>query len=168
MAIIAFNNIKPTISKTAKIFDGAHVIGDVTIDDDVGIWFNVTIRGDMAHITIGKRTNVQDHAVIHTSVDSPTVIGNDVTIGHQAIIHAATVEDGALIGMGSIILDGAVVHKNALVAAGTVVPPGKHVPENSLVMGNPMRVVKILDDATRDSIIQNKNHYVHLLKQYSQ
>ncbi len=168
MAIIAFNNIKPTISKTAKVFDGAHVIGDVTIDDDVGIWFNVTLRGDMAPITVGKRTNIQEHAVVHTSVGSPTVIGCDVTVGHQAIIHAATIEDGALIGMGSIILDGAVVHKNALVAAGTVVPPGKHVPENTLVMGNPMKIVKTLDDDARESIIHNKNHYVQLLKQYSQ
>ena len=167
MAIKAFKNNTPIIAKTAKIFDGAHVIGDVLIGEHVGIWFNATLRGDMEKITVGDRTNIQDHAVIHTSVGYPTMIGADVTIGHQAIIHAATVEDGALIGMGSIILDGAVVHKNALVAAGTVVPPGKHVPENTLVMGNPMKIIKTLDEKARLDIMRNKDHYVNLLKEYS-
>jgi len=157
----------PNISSSAKVFQGANVIGDVTIKDNVGIWYNCTLRGDMAPITILENTNIQDHTVIHTDIDNPTHIGKNVTVGHMAIIHAATIEDEALIGMGSIILDGAHIGKNALVAAGTVVPPGKKVPERTLVMGNPMKIVKELSDDAIKDILRNKDHYVKLLNDYS-
>lgn len=157
----------PKISSTAKVFQGANVIGDVTIKDNVGIWYNCTLRGDMAPITILENTNIQDHTVIHTDINNPTYIGKNVTVGHMAIIHAATIEDEALIGMGSIILDGAYIGKNALVAAGTVVPPGKKVPERTLVMGNPMKIVKELSDDAIKDILRNKDHYVKLLNDYS-
>ena len=103
----------PTISKTAKIFKNAIIAGDVTIGEFVSVWYNVTIRGDMAPVTILENTNIQDNCVIHTNLNLPTHIGKNVTVGHGAIIHAATVEDNCLIGMGSIILDGAVIGKNA-------------------------------------------------------
>jgi len=157
----------PTIEKSAKIFQGANVIGDVTLGKNVGIWYNVTLRGDMAPITIGDNTNIQDHTVVHTDLNMPTTIGKNVTVGHMAIIHAATVHDEALIGMGSIILDGAVIGKNALVAAGTVVPPGKTVPERTLVMGNPMRIVKELSDEAIQDILRNKDYYVKLIADYN-
>ena len=156
----------PTISKHAKVFSGAQVVGDVTIKDYVGVWYNAVLRGDMAPIVIGENTNVQDGAIVHTNIDMPTFIGKNVTIGHGAIIHAATVEDAALIGMGSIILDGALIGKNALVAAGCVVPPGKKVDPKTLVMGNPMKVVKTLSEDDIKAILKNKDYYVKLLNDY--
>ncbi|MFH5882641.1 gamma carbonic anhydrase family protein [Liberiplasma polymorphum] len=156
----------PTISPSAKVFSGAQIIGDVTLKDNVGVWYNAVLRADMAPIVIGENTNVQDGTIIHTDVDTPTIIGKDVTIGHGAIIHAATVSDGALIGMGSIILNNAHIGEHALVAAGTVVPPGKKVEPKTLVMGNPMKVIKTLSAEEIAQILANKNHYVKLLTEY--
>lgn len=163
-------NYKDTVmnlSKTTALFEGAKLSGSITTGEHVGIWFNAVLRGDMAPITIGDNTNIQDNAVVHTNTDMPTTIGNNVTVGHSAIVHAAHVEDDALIGMGSIILDGATVKKGAFVAAGTIVPPGKTVPENTLVMGNPMKIVKALSDEDRAAMRKNKDSYVTLKDQYT-
>ncbi|MFP4287328.1 MAG: gamma carbonic anhydrase family protein [Candidatus Izemoplasmataceae bacterium] len=165
--MISYLNKKPNVKASSKIFEGAKVIGDVTIGEYVGVWYNSVLRGDMAPITIGDYTNIQDGTIIHTDQSSPTVIGSHVTIGHQAIIHAATVHDHALIGMGAIILDKAVIGAYALVGAGTVVPPGKTVPEKTLVMGNPMKIIRTLKDEEISAIKANKDHYVKLLKDYS-
>ena len=164
--IQSFKNITPVIDHTSKVFPGAVVIGNVEIGKYVGVWYNSIIRGDMEAIKIGDYTNIQDGTVIHTNKGIPTMIGKYVTIGHQAIIHAATIEDGALIGMGSIILDGAVIHSEAMVAAGTVVPPGKVVESRTLVMGNPMKVVRKLTDMELESIKNNTEFYVNLLQHY--
>lgn len=165
--IESYNNMHPTIDKTAKIFANCSIIGNVTLGKHVGVWYNSVIRGDMAKVIIGDYTNIQDGTIIHTNVGMPTIIGNHVTVGHNAIIHAATVHDEALIGMGSIILDQAEVGKNALVAAGTVVPPGKVIPPKTLVMGNPMKVIRTLKDKEIEAILKNKDHYVRLLKEYT-
>ncbi len=156
----------PVIAKSAKIFAQAVVCGDVTIRENVNVWFNATVRGDMAPVTIGKNTNIQDNAVIHTNTGLPTIIGESVTVGHGAIIHAATVKDFALIGMGSIILDGAIVEKYAMVAAGCVVPPNKTVPEKMLAVGNPMRIVRSLTDEEIEYNLQNVEYYLRLMKEY--
>ncbi len=158
-------NYEPKIDKDA-VNIGGDIIGDVTIEKDVNIWFNATVRGDMAPVTIKEGTNIQDNAVVHTNTDLPTFIGKLVTIGHSAIIHACTVHDYALIGMGSIILDSAEVGEYALVAAGTVVPPGKKVPPRTLVMGNPMRIVRELTDIEIEANIQNSRYYIKLSKEY--
>ena len=159
-------NKQPKIAKTAKLFSGAKVIGDVTLKDHVGIWYNVVIRADMDRVEIGENTNIQDGAIIHTNIDMPTIIGKNVTVGHGAIIHAATVEDEALIGIGSIILDEAVIGKGALIAAGTIIPPRKKIPRRALVMGNPMKIIKTLSDDEVNAILKNKDAYVKLLKEY--
>ncbi len=156
----------PVIAKSAKIFPQAVVCGDVTIKENVNIWFNATVRGDMAPVTIGKNTNIQDNAVIHTNTGLPTIIGESVTIGHGAIIHAATINDYALIGMGSIILDGAVVEKYAMVAAGCVVPPNKIVPEKMLAVGNPMQLVRNLTAEEIENNLKNVEHYLRLMREY--
>lgn len=166
MTIMAHSNKTPKIASTAHLMDGARVIGDVTLGEKVGIWFNATLRADMAPITIGDETNIQDNAVVHTDENEPTTIGKGVTVGHSAIIHASTVEDGALIGMGSIILNGAVVESNALVAAGAVVTPGTRVESGTLVVGNPAKKIKTLSDKDLEGIRRNKDHYVSLLKSY--
>lgn len=165
--MINYLDKRPSVPSTSKIFEGAKVIGDVRLGNYVGIWFNCVLRGDIAPISIGDYTNIQDGTIIHTDTDAPTTIGNHVTVGHQAIIHAATVHDHALIGMGSIILDKAIIGAYALVAAGTVVPPGKKVPEKTLVMGNPMKIVRLLTDEEIESIKVNKDRYVNLLGDYT-
>jgi gamma-carbonic anhydrase len=164
--IYSFKNKNPQIDPTSIIFPGAIVTGDVKVGKNVGIWYNSVIRGDMSHVKIGDYTNIQDGSIIHTNTNLPTVIGNHVTVGHMAIIHAATIEDGALIGMGSIILDGAVIGKEAMVAAGTLVPPNKVIETRTLVMGNPMRVVRMLTDADIKSMKKNNAYYVSLLDDY--
>lgn len=162
-----YKNIYPKIDKQAIIMPQAVVVGDVTIDAKANIWFNATIRGDMARITIGKGTNIQDNAVVHTDTSLPTTIGNYVTVGHSAIIHAATVGDHALIGMGSIILNQATVGEYAMVAAGTLVPPGKNVPPRTLVMGNPMRVVRELTEDELKANDKNALTYISLAESYN-
>ena len=156
---------EPIIHDSAKVL-GAKVIGDVTIGKDANLWFNATVRGDMAPITIGEGTNIQDNAVVHTDHLQPTNIGKMITVGHSAIIHACTIKDYALIGMGSIILNNAVIGEYSLVAAGTVVPPGKVVPPRTLVMGNPMKIIRELSDEEVEKNVNNALHYIKLSKDY--
>ncbi|MEC9484460.1 MAG: gamma carbonic anhydrase family protein [Candidatus Izemoplasma sp.] len=156
----------PRVSKDAKIFQGACLSGDIIIDEGVNIWYNVSMRGDMAPIRVGTDTNIQDNAVIHTNTDQPTTIGKNVTIGHGAIIHGCTVEDDALIGMGSILLDGATVEQGALVGAGTLVPPGKTVPKYHLAIGNPMKIIRELTEDDIKANEANKDYYLKLVKEY--
>ncbi|TVP96487.1 MAG: gamma carbonic anhydrase family protein [Acholeplasmatales bacterium] len=158
----------PVIAEDAFVFPTAAVIGAVTLMSRVSIYFQCVVRGDMSPVFIDEDTNVQDGTVIHTDTNKPTRIGKRVTIGHAAIIHAATIEDDALIGMGAIVLDGATIGKRAFVAAGTLVPPGKTVPANTLAMGNPMKIVRTLDAETFEAMRQNNAVYLDLLKDYTE
>lgn len=160
------NGNYPTISKKAKVFQNACISGDVTIKDYVNIWYNVSIRGDMAKVVIEENTNIQDNSVIHTNLNLPTHIGKNVTVGHNAIIHACTVNDNCLIGMGSILLDGCVIGEGALVGAGCVVPPNKTVPPRTLVVGNPMKIIRELKDSELEAMKQNKDYYLKLMSEY--
>ncbi len=135
---------RPIIPATAWIADTATVRGDVTLGEDVSVWFSAVLRGDEAPIIIGDRTNVQDSAVLHVSAGFPCVVGQDVTIGHGAVVHGCSVEDGALIGIRATVLDGAVV-----VGAGAVVPPGMHVPPRMLALGVPAKVLGPLSEAQK-------------------
>lgn len=160
------NGNTPIISPKAKVFQNACISGDVEVKDFVSIWYNVSIRGDMDKVTIDEYTNIQDNAVIHTNTNLPTHIGKNVTVGHNAIIHACTVEDDCLIGMGSILLDGCIIKKGALVGAGCVVPPGKTVPENTLVVGNPMKIIRELKPQEIEAMKVNKDYYLKLMSEY--
>ncbi len=166
MYILSYKEHTPKISKSAKIFQNAVIVGEVSIGNHVSVWFNATIRGDMAPVTILENTNIQDNCVIHTNLNLPTHIGKNVTVGHSAIIHAATIEDNCLIGMGSIILDGAVIGLNSLVGAGCVVPPNKIIPSNTLVIGNPMKIIRKLSMSELDEIKLNKDFYLTLMEEY--
>jgi gamma-carbonic anhydrase len=137
---------QPTIPASAWIADTATVRGDVSLGEDVSIWFSTVLRGDEAAIVIGDRTNIQDGAVLHVSAGFPCVVGAEVTIGHGAVVHGCTVEDGALIGIRATVLDGAVIGAGAMVGAGAVVPPGMHVPPGMLALGVPAKVVGPLSD----------------------
>lgn len=163
---VSYLKKSPTINEKATVFPTAVISGDVTLEANVNVWYNATIRGDMAPVLIKENTNIQDNAVIHTNTDLPTTIGRNVTVGHSAIVHAATVHDDALIGMGSIILDAAVIGEGSLVGAGTVVPPGKHVPPRSLVVGNPMKIVRELTKDEQKAIKENAQEYLSLTANY--
>ncbi len=164
----------PTLGQRVYIDPAAVVIGDVVLGDDVSVWPATVIRGDVNFIRIGDRTNLQDGTVIHVSHDGPhaklggfaTRIGSDVTIGHKAIIHACTIEDAVLIGMGAIVLDGAVVKKHGFVGAGALVPPGKVVGEAEMWLGNPARFARKLKDSEIEALYYSAQHYVRLKDQY--
>lgn len=166
----------PTLGARAYIDPAATVMGDVVLGDDVSIWPMTVVRGDVNFIRIGARSNVQDGTVIHVSHDGPhaklggfaTIIGEDVTIGHKAIIHACRIEDAALIGMGAIVLDGAVVEKHGFVGAGALIAPGKTVGACELWLGNPARCVRKLTDAEIEALYYSAQHYVRLKDHYLQ
>lgn len=163
----------PTLGQRVYVDPQSAVIGGVTLGDDVSIWPMCVVRGDVNRIVIGDRTNVQDGTVIHVTHDGPftrggipTLIGSDVTIGHGAIVHACTVGDFALIGMGARILDGATVSRYGFVGAGAVVPPGKTVGEAELWLGNPARCVRRLTDRELEQLTYSAQHYVRLKDRY--
>ena len=149
------------IAEWVYMAPGSHVIGDVTIGESSSVWYNAVIRGDTESITIGENTNIQDNAVLHTSHDAPLVIGDNVTIGHGAIVHGCTIGNNVLIGMGAIILDGTVVEDNCIIGAGALVTQNKNIPAGSLAMGNPAKVVRAITEEEKESIIENANNYAH-------
>jgi carbonic anhydrase/acetyltransferase-like protein (isoleucine patch superfamily) len=134
----------PAIHSTAWIAPSATVIGDVTLEEDSSVWYSAVLRGDINRIVIGPRSNVQDGSVVHLADDYPTLVGELVTIGHKAIIHACTIQDEVLIGMGAIVLDGAEIGARSIVGAGALVTGNKKIPPGSLVLGSPAKVVRTL------------------------
>ena len=150
----------PTVDARAWVAPGAVVVGNVSIGPETSIWYNAVVRGDSDAVRIGSRSNVQDGAVIHTQRGDAAVIGDDVSVGHLAMIHGATIEDGCLIGMHATVLTGAVVGTGSLVAAGAVVPQGMVVPPHSLVVGVPARVARQLSDEDRESVRMNSVRYL--------
>ncbi|MFV0499314.1 MAG: gamma carbonic anhydrase family protein [Bacilli bacterium] len=164
--IINFDKKQPKIGNDCLIFDNSTLIGDVVIGDGVSIWPYATLRADMDYIRVGRNSNIQESSVIHTNYNLPTIIGECVTIGHNAIVHGAIVGNYCLIGMGAILLDGCEIEEGAVVGAGCVVPPGKVVPKNHLAVGNPMKIVKELDEDARKPFLGNTLSYVELAKKY--
>ena len=164
----------PGVGERVYVDPDATVIGDVVLGDDVSIWPGTVVRGDVNFIRIGARTNIQDGSVIHVSHDGPhaklggfaTIIGEDVTIGHKAIIHACRIEDAVLIGMGAIVLDGAIIKKHGFVGAGALIAPGKIVGEGELWLGNPGKKARMLSDAEIEALYYSAGHYVRLKDQY--
>jgi len=172
--IRAFQGVSPVLGEGTYVDEAATVIGDVVLGDDVSIWPGTVVRGDVNYIRIGSRTNVQDGTIIHVTHDGPygkpggfaTVIGEDVTIGHAAVIHACVIEDACLIGMGATILDGAIIRKNGFVGAGAVVPPGKTVESGELWLGNPAKCVRKLGEKEIEQLYYSAQHYVRLKDKY--
>ena len=146
--ILEHNGVAPQIDPSVFLAPSACVIGDVRIGEHSSLWFNVLVRGDVNYIRIGKRTNIQDGTVIHvTHKTHPTIIGDDVSVGHSVTLHGCRVQDGCLIGIGAILLDGVDVGESSMIAAGSLLTPGTKIPPRSLVMGSPARVRKELTDA---------------------
>jgi carbonic anhydrase/acetyltransferase-like protein (isoleucine patch superfamily) len=161
------NGISPTISPKAFIAPGAAIIGDVEISEDTGVWFGCVIRGDVHRVRIGNRTNIQDGTVVHVTRDTgPTHIGSGVTIGHSALIHAATLEDDCFIGMRATIMDGAVVESGAMVAAGALVAPGKRVLKGQIWAGSPAKFFRELTKEEQEFIPISAKNYVKHAREY--
>lgn len=151
----------PRIDPTAFVDDSAQIIGDVEIGSESSVWMSVVVRGDVNWIRIGRRSNVQDGSVIHAMIRThPTSIGDNVTIGHGALVHGCTIDDQCLIGMGAILLNGARIGTGSIVAAGTLVVEGMQVPSRSLVMGSPGRIKRVLTDAEVADIQAYADRYV--------
>lgn len=159
-SIIEYKGKKPVLGERVFIAEGARLIGDVEIGDDSSVFYNAVIRADLAEIRIGKRTNIQDNVSIHLSTDLGVHVGDEVTVGHNAILHACDIEDNVLIGMGAIVMDGARIRKNSVVAAGALVPQGKEYPEGSLIVGTPARVSRQLTEEEIRKFHEGVEHYV--------
>lgn len=164
--IKSFSGKTPVIDEKAFIAENATVIGDVTIGEGSSVWYSAVLRGDMCSITIGKNSNIQDNATVHVGMKDPAVIGNGVTVGHNALVHGATIGDNVLVGMGSVVLDGAVIGENSIVAAGAVVTAKTVVPPNSLVAGVPATVIKEVSAAQIMGNKMNAMGYTTLASKY--
>jgi len=167
MLILPFNGTSPRLGERVFVAQTASVIGDVTLGDDASIWFGTVVRGDVHHIRIGARTNIQDNCVVHVTNDRwPTLIEEDVTIGHGVIAHGCVIRRGCLLGMGSRILDGAEVGEFSLVGAGALVTEGSKFPARSLVIGFPAKVKRELTDEEVERLRQSARSYVGYKDQY--
>lgn len=158
--IKAYQGIEPKIDESAFIAETADIIGNVTIGKNSNIWYNSVIRADEESVIIGENTNIQDGSVVHISHGAPTIIGNNVTVGHKALIHGCKIGDNTLIGMGSIVLDNAEVGEYTLLGAGSLVPPGKCIPSGVLAMGSPAKVIRELSDEEKQNLVKSALKYV--------
>lgn len=161
-----FFDRKPSVHPTAFVARTASIIGHVTLEEESSIWYNTVLRGDINRIHVGPRSNIQDGSVVHLADDYPVLIGELVTIGHQAMIHACTIEDEVLVGMGAIILDGAVIGARSIIGAGALVTSGTKIPPGSLVLGSPGKVVKTLDLEAQAKIRTWAEKYVGVSRRF--
>lgn len=164
---IEHDGCRPRLGADVFVAPSAVLIGDVEVGAESSIWFGTVLRGDVFHIRIGCRTNIQDNSVVHvTTGRHATLVGDDVTVGHRVILHGCTVEDGALIGMGAIVMDRAVVGVGAMVGAGALVTEGTVIPPGHLALGSPARVKRRLTDGERNGLVEAARQYVSLSARY--
>lgn len=166
MPLYKFNQFIPTIQKNVFIAPSADIIGRVSLEENSSIWFRTVLRGDINEIRIGKGTNIQDLCMLHVVEEYPLIIGSGVTVGHSVTLHACTVEDNCLIGMGATILDGAVIGKNSLVAAGSVVPPKRVYPPGSFIVGSPAVAKRALNEQELKQYGQHYKGYEKYSKEF--
>lgn len=173
---MSFRHYSPELGKNTWVAPNATLIGDVRLGEDVSIWFGAVVRGDVHRIEIGDRSNIQDNSVVHVTHHKgeersdtdgqPTIIGNDVTVGHNVILHGCTIEDFCLIGMGAIIIDGAVIGRESIVGAGAMVTKGKKFPPRSLIVGSPAKVARELSDEEVEELKVAPTRYVGFKNDY--
>ncbi|MCJ0762628.1 gamma carbonic anhydrase family protein [Variovorax terrae] len=160
MAIYELDGAAPKLGAGAWVADSAQVIGAVELADNASVWFGAVIRGDTETLRIGRNSNIQDLSVLHADIGYPLTIGDNVTVGHQVMLHGCTVGDNTLIGIQAVVLNGAKIGRNCIVGAGSVVTEGKEFPDNSLIIGAPAKVVRTLDEAAAARLRQSAEHYV--------
>lgn len=160
MMFYRYKQFIPEVDETAFVAEGARVIGNVKIGADTSIWYNAVLRGDEDKIEIGDRCSIQENTMCHLYEGYPLIVEDDVTVGHNAIIHGCHIKKGSLVGMGATILDGAVIGENSIVGANALVPSGKVIPPNSLVLGSPAQVVREIGDADRELLRMSVEVYV--------
>ncbi|QGJ19825.1 gamma carbonic anhydrase family protein [Polaromonas sp. Pch-P] len=160
MAIYQLDKLTPAVPASAWVADNAQVIGDVRLGEDCSVWFGVVIRGDTETITVGRGTNVQDNSVLHADMGVPLTLGEDVTVGHQVMLHGCTIGDGSLIGIQAVVLNHAKIGKNCLVGAGSVVTEGKEFPDGSLIIGSPAKAVRQLSPEQIEGLKTIAKHYI--------
>lgn len=166
--LIPFHEKKPTIHKTTFVAPGAHLIGDIKVGKETSIWFNAVLRADEDAIVIGNRCSIQDNTTVHLSEGYPVIIEDEVTVGHNVVLHGCTVKKRSIIGMGSTILDGAIIGEECIVGANTLISPGKVIPPRSLVLGSPGKVVRELKDKDFELIQLSIDSYVEKSYIYNQ
>ena len=154
------------IDKAAFIAPNAAVTGNVTLEKDSSVWYGASVRGDLAPVTIGAGTNIQDNATVHVDTNTPAVIGSGVTVGHNAVLHGCTVEDNCLIGMGAIVLNRAVVGEGSVIGAGALVTENKEIPPGSLAVGSPAKVIRKLSEKDLEAIKKNAGHYIEYARRH--
>ena len=167
MALYELDGIAPQVADSAWVADSAQVIGNIVLGENASVWLGAVLRGDNEALTIGRDTNVQDGAVLHSDMGSPLTLGEGVTIGHQVMLHGCTVGDNSLIGIQAVILNNARIGRNSIVGAGAVVTEGKEFPDNSLIIGAPAKVVRTLDDAAAAKLRQSAEHYVDNARRFA-
>lgn len=160
MAIYRLGEDRPQLAPDACVADSAQLIGRVRLGAAASVWYGAVLRGDNEWIEVGERSNVQDHAVLHTDMGFPLRLGRQVTVGHRAMLHGCTVGDGSLIGIGSVVLNGAVIGRSSLVGANSLVTEGKTFPDGALIMGNPARVVRMLSDEQIEGLRRSAELYI--------
>jgi carbonic anhydrase/acetyltransferase-like protein (isoleucine patch superfamily) len=167
MSVYELKEVAPTLGRDVFIAESAVVAGDVHVGDESSIWFGAVVRGDCFPIRIGARTNLQDNVVVHVLADkAPTIIGDEVTIGHAAVVHGCTIGHRCLIGMGSIVLDGAVLGDDSLLAAGSLVTPASVFPSRSVIVGRPARVVRPVNDDDLQRIREGADNYLRYARDF--
>jgi carbonic anhydrase/acetyltransferase-like protein (isoleucine patch superfamily) len=167
MAIYELDGKSPQLGEGAWVADSAQVIGTVAMGDNASVWFGAVVRGDTETIRIGRNSNIQDLSVLHADMGKPLTIGDNVTVGHQVMLHGCTIGDGSLIGIQAVILNGAKIGRNSIVGAGSVVTEGKEFPDNSLIIGSPAKVVRTLDDAAVGKLAHSSEGYVRNAHRYA-
>lgn len=167
MALYELDGVAPQLAAGAWVADSAQVIGSVVLGENASVWFGAVLRGDNETIRIGRNSNVQDLSVLHSDQGKPLTIGENVTLGHQVMVHGCTIGDNTLIGIQSVILNGAKIGRNCIVGAGSVVTEGKEFPDNSLIIGSPAKVVRTLDDDAARKLALSVQSYVANAKRFA-
>jgi carbonic anhydrase/acetyltransferase-like protein (isoleucine patch superfamily) len=166
MALYQLGDDTPDIADTAWVADSAQVMGAVTLADNASVWFGAILRGDTEHLTIGTNSNVQDGTVIHADRGYPVTVGENVTIGHQVMLHGCTIGDGSLIGIGAVVLNGAKIGKGCLVGASALITEDKEFPDGSMILGSPAKVVRVLTPAQIEGLRLSALHYVENARRF--
>jgi carbonic anhydrase/acetyltransferase-like protein (isoleucine patch superfamily) len=166
MALYQLDTLSPTVHESAWVADNAQVMGNVQLAEDSSVWFGVVIRGDTETISVGRGSNIQDNSVLHADMGLPLTIGEDVTVGHQVMLHGCTIGDGSLIGIQAVVLNGAKIGKNCLVGAGSLVTEGKEFPDGSMILGSPAKAVRQLSPEQIEGLKMSAKHYVDNARRY--